>query len=125
MMVRKNVEENVHVRIETPIDKRKEILQTAIYTVELLKQVEIIKKIREERLENIEKLGRTFASVNNLMRLVRIKDLPLEAEDLKHVKDVKGTKVLPKLDKARLATHETLRGLDKQLQDLKKKLESI
>lgn len=132
-MVQKRAEENVHVCVDTPVDKRREILQVAIDTVQLMKRYESILQIRRQKEKEYAEFRRVLGSINRMVKEVRFKELPLDAEDLKHVKAVKSKSILApiirkvgsKKEPAKKEDRAHPSGLDRQLDELQRKLQRL
>ncbi len=130
MATKKRSDNVVHVRIENPISKRKELLSSTITIVELLKRYERIKQIQKEKAETRALFKTKIRSLNRLSKLIGLKDMPLQTEEIKKVKSVKGEKVFKPVKKVKVkkVVKKELTGnekLDVQLDELRRKLESL
>ena len=92
--MKKRPEESVHVRLEMPLDKRKTVLQAAIDTMQLMKRHENIVRIRQEKEQVYVEFRKVLATINRMVREVRMKELPLDSDDIKHVKKVKNISIM-------------------------------
>ena len=134
-MVNKKKEESVHICLQNHVYKRREILQSTIDLVQLLKRYENIKKIRHEKENTYVEFKKCMGSINFLLRRVKMKDMPLSSEDLQtyNIKPLETEKVaLPIMAKVKkvLIKQEKKEAtenmsLDRQLEDLKRKLNSL
>lgn len=86
--------ETIHVKLDSPITKRKAILSAAISVVELLKHFETIKAIRKQKSKEMENLRILTKDINKLYRAIKVKDMPLKDKDLLEVHDVSGKPVM-------------------------------
>ena len=129
--------DSIHVRLDRPIDKRKAILQTTINAVELLQRGQLIKEIRKEKVEAMEELRSTLSEIKKLHRAIKIKDMPLGSKQLVEVHDVGGKQMIkpssapkprapkPKSSKKPAKKLPKRSAIDKQLDDLRRKLETL
>ena len=132
-MSKRKPEHDVHVRIDYPIDKRKAVLETAINSVELLKRYDRIKEIRKDKKKHMEEFREALSSIHYLLRLIRLKELPLGEKDLKRVKTVSGKKAYSGksmrtavvVGKKKKGVKPRLSTLDAQLQTLHDKLSRL
>tara|TARA_Y100000310_G_scaffold283455_1_gene305422 strand:- start:1151 stop:1543 length:393 start_codon:yes stop_codon:yes gene_type:complete len=130
MAAKKRSDSVVHVRVDNPISKRKEILAITINTVELLKRYERIKLIQKEKAQTLALFRTKMRSLNRLSKLVGLKEMPLQMNEVKKVKSVKGKKVFNpvKKVKAKKVKKKELTGnekLDVQLDELRRKLDNL
>jgi len=130
MATKKRSDSVVHVRIDNPITKRKEILATTITLVELLKRHDRIKLIQKEKEVALALFKTKMLSLNRLSRLVGLKEMPLQMDEVKQVKTLKGKRVftpvknvkVKKVKKKELTGNEKL---DVQLDELRRKLSTL
>lgn len=132
MAASRTSEQSVHVRIDTPIDKRKAVLQTAIDAVELLKRSDNIKNIRHQKAATLLEFQNALAKVNRLAKLLRMNELPLDSEELSHVRTVDGKHVFASHVhhvKKKVMKHteekQKVNSLDSQLDALRRKLNTL
>lgn len=131
--MKKRPEESVHVRLETPVDKRRAVLQAAIDSMQLMKRYENLLRIRSEKDQEYAEFRRILSNINRMIREVRVRELPLDAEDMKHVKKLKTqsvmTPVVKKVEKVlkgkKAQEEERKPTLDRQMDDLQRKLQSL
>ncbi len=132
--MKKQPEQSVHIRIDRPIDRRKAILEATITAVELLKRKEEILRLRAEREKELAKFQKTVKSVLRLVKQVRLHDLPLDARELRGIRNLSGHKALAKprkvpkkkaAKKAKKAATPKKSSIDQQLDDLHRKLQSL
>ena len=131
-MTSKKKTESVHVRLDSPIAKRRMILQTTIDSVALLKRYENIKRIKEEKEKGHEEFKKVLRSINFLVKQIKMQDLPLDSDDLKKYK-VKTKKepslVQPIVKKIKKVVgkqkEEKKPMLDRQLDELQRKLQRL
>ena len=67
--------EALHIRLDSPIDTRKELLKTAIETTRLLQFQENFKKIKTEKIKTIKNLRTISKQIINLSNNLQ-NDLP-------------------------------------------------
>jgi len=133
--MKKKAEESVHVRLEMPIDKRKVILQTTIDTMQLMKRHENLIRIRSEKDKELTEFRRILSSITRMIKEVRMKELPLDTEDLKHVKKLKNESIMVpvvkkiekvlKVKKAEAPVQKKPHTIDSQIDALQRKLQSL
>ena len=131
--MKKKPEESVHVRLETPLDKRRDVLQVTIDTVQLMKRYENLIRIRNEKDQDYAEFRRIISNVNKMLREVRVRELPLDEEDMRHVRKLKNQSVMSpvvkKLEKVikgkKVEEEERKPTLDRQLKDLQRKMQSL
>ncbi len=131
--MKKRPEESVHVRLETPLDKRRDVLQVTIDTVQLMKRYENLIRIRNEKDQDYAEFRRILSNINKMLREVRVRELPLDEDDMRHVRKVKNqsimTPVVKKLEKVikgkKVQEEERRPTLDRQLDDLQRKMQSL
>ena len=125
VVVHKKKEESVHVRLDNPISKRKNILQTAVMTVELLKKFEVVRDLRKEKVKEMDKLRIVLNDIKKMTRAIKTKDLPkvkgLEEKHKEH-KVVMKARHIEKHEK-KIKIHRS--AIDSQLDALRKKLETL
>lgn len=129
-MVTKKSEHTVHVRLDSPVTKRRMVLQGAIDSVALLKRYDSIKRIRLEKEMAYGEFRKVLASVNRLVKDIRVKEMPLDSEDLKGYKIVKkktlADKIVGKAKKTvKKEVEEPRAPLDRQMEELQRKLRSL
>jgi hypothetical protein len=131
--------ETIHVKLDSPITKRKAILSTAISIVELLKHFETIKGIRKQKAKEMESLRVITKDINKLYRAIKVKDLPLKNKDLLEVHDVSGKPIMSvpaKNIQPKVITPRRVRNvpkpepvsrdpLERQLNELRRKLDTL
>ena len=134
-MVNKKKEESVHVCLQGHLQKRRDILQATIDLVQLLKRYDSIKRIRHEKEMNYLEFKKCMGSVNFFLRRIKMKDMPLSSDDLDtyKIKPQETEKIVePVMKKVKKALIKQEKkedrdklSLDRQLEDLKRKLNSI
>jgi len=134
-MVNKKKEESVHVCLQGHLQKRRDILQVTIDLVQLLKRYDNIKKIRQDKEESYLEFKKCMGSINFMLRRIKMKDMPLSADDLDtyRIKPQETVKVVqPVMKKVKKALIKKEKkedkakfSLDRQLEDLKRKLNSL
>ena len=122
----------MHIRLDSPVDKRKAVLQTAIDMVELMKKYENIHRIRHEKAEALTEFQKVVGQVHRLVKQVELSELPMDAEDLKHVHIPKGKRAFAPLVRVKKKVmmqkeqkEEHHNSLDAQLDSLRRKLDSL
>ena len=128
--MKKRPEESVHVRLDLPIEKRRAVLQAAIDIMQLMKRYEGLVRISQEKEQEYAEFRKILSSINRMVKEVRVKELPLDTEDMKHVKKVKNQSVMRpvvrKVENILSKKHEERKpALDRQIEELQRKLQSI
>ncbi|HIH14607.1 MAG: hypothetical protein QT08_C0006G0004 [archaeon GW2011_AR17] len=133
--MKKRPEESVHVCLQMPVDKRRTILQATIDTMQLMKRYENLVRIRHEKDQHYAEFRRVLGIVNKLVKEVRVKELPLDAQDIRHVHKVKNESVMaPVAKKVEKVLHakekkkiveERKPAIDRQIEDLQRKLQNL
>ena len=88
--------DSVHVMLVSPIESRKSILRETISIVDLLQRYKVVKKIREAKEEELVNFRKKLSSITRLVKLVRLKEMPLEMEELKKVRSINNKLVFAK-----------------------------
>ncbi len=134
--MKKRPEESVHVRLENSVSNRKAILQTTIDTMQLIKRYENLGSIRKEKEIQFAEFKRVMNSINRMIREVRLKELPLDVEELKQIKKLKTQSVMspvikkvlvaPKISQAKeKEVKKKISPFDAELNALQRKLQSL
>ena len=131
--MKKRPEESVHVCLQSPLDKRRAVLQATIDTMQLLKRHENILRIRGEKEAAYVEFRKVLLTINRMIKEVRVKELPLDEQDMRHVKKVKAQSVMApvvkKMEKAlkgkKAEVEEKKPALDRQIQDLQRKMQNL
>ncbi|MBI5797784.1 hypothetical protein HZA98_02685 [Candidatus Woesearchaeota archaeon] len=124
-------EQDVHVRLDSPLDKRKAILQAAVDSIQLFKRQEALKAIRAEKAREYINFKKALVDIQNLVKEVRFKELPLGEKGLRNSSGQEKimTPVTKKLGKAvKQKAHRVVderSPLDRQLDELQRKLRSL
>ena len=121
-------DESVHVCLHDSLNKRREILQSTVDVIQLLKRYDNIKRIRAEKEQVFGDFRKCMASVNFLFKRVKMRDMPLDSQDLKVYKAKKEKSVVApviKNVKKVLIKEEKKPTLDRQLDELQRKLNSL
>ncbi|MDP3918436.1 MAG: hypothetical protein Q8Q35_00840 [Nanoarchaeota archaeon] len=132
-MAKPKQDNSIHVRLDNPIQKRKDVLSTAINVVELLRDFEKIKIIRKEKLQEMEKLRETYTDIRKLYRSLNVNDMPYNLKELDKVQGVKKMPIMmPKNVKGKTKVSKVVvkedykrSPLDIQLDALRRKLETL
>ena len=135
--MKRKPEDDVHVRLDSPIEKRKVVIQATIDAVQLVKRYDNLIRIRTEKDQEYAEFRRVLSGINRMVKELRLKELPLEAEDLQRIKKMKGMnivvpvmrrteKVLAKKPVKKIEHMVERRSpIDRQLEDLQRKLQSL
>ncbi len=122
----------MHVGIIDPNAKRKQILESAILTIQLLKGFERIKDIRKERDKVKSEFKSKLKEINTLAKEFNslIPKVKLPEADVKKALHEKVAETKEKLPFKRIRTEKyrksaNLDKLDKDIDFLRKKLESL
>jgi len=132
-MANKKTDQAVHIRLDNPINKRRMVLQNAIDIVALLKRYENIKRLSQEKHMAYDEFRKIISSINWMVRQIRVKELPLNSEDLdKYAPQPKKEKTVVQkaVKKVKKAIEvkkpeEKKDSLDWQMQELRRKLNSL
>ncbi len=115
---------SIHTRIDQPITMRKDLLECAIDCAEILRSVENVKKIHEER-EIVKKKLKVVMAKMSILNSRLYRDLPrvqrervLEEQKMPEIKPVQ-----PRPKKPKIISHED--RANKELEDLRRKIESL
>jgi len=126
--------DSVHVMVVSPIESRKSILRETISIVDLLQRYKVVKKIREAKEDELSNFRKKLGSITRLVKLIRLKEMPLEMEELKKVRSVNNKLVFAKqralkpLGVAKPKSKEKALPkdpLDAQMEALRRKLSSL
>src|SRR3989338_7396669 len=98
--------ESLHIKLDSPIDTRKELLKTAIETTQLLQFHENFKKIRAEKIKTIKNIRYKES------KTIKEGDKPFRPRPLK-------PKPLKKFQK------QPISSIQKELKDIEAKLNSL
>ena len=123
---KKKKQESVHVRLDNPISKRKDILQTEVMTVELLKKYEVVRELRKAKVREMDNLRIVLSDIKKMTKDIKTKDLPkVKGIDEKHKehKIVMKAKHIEKHEEKKIIVHRS--AIDSQLDALRKKLETL
>lgn len=112
-------EESIHTKIKYPNALRKTILASTIEVIEALKNYEILKEIRANKLILLDDLKKETKHINRLAKELGLDELPLKLQEIKKLsgskekkKEIKQVKPETKLDKkwqqVELELHKTL-----------------
>lgn len=108
-----------YVRLDSPLDARRAILNAAIESTYILKHIESYKALKVKKIEKIQEINRLMRKINNEALKLR-KVLPKEDE----IKGLKKPEVKVK-KRAKAVKVEKKDSIDKDLEDIKSKLDSI
>ena len=115
-------QESVHVRLDMPLEKRRVILQAAIDSMELTKRYENLIRIRAEKDQIYTEFRRLLSGINRMVKEVRMKELPLSAEEIRHMPRIKRQSVMAPVVKK---VEKVLKAKVKKVEEPKKKPSSI
>src|SRR5574341_1515112 len=115
---------SIHTRIDEPITMRKDLLECAIDCAEILRSVENVKKIHDER-EIVKKQLKIVMGKLGVLNSRLYRDLPTvqrerPVADTSEIPKIKPVKPRPK--KPRIISHED--QANRELEDLRRKIES-
>ena len=120
----------VHVQIENPINLRKEILNTAINSAEIIKHYEVLKEVKNRKKQYQKRLVEVLDEIEDLRK--KLEDhLPVVKYEEHKTKYPKPMKSSPKREpKPRVKPVKKQRDLhrspmDKEIDDMRRKLESL
>ena len=121
--------ESLHIKLDSPIDTRKELLKTAIETTQLLQFHENFKKIRAEKIKTIKNLRTISKQIinlsNNLQNELPEVKTPRFKEETKTIKH-KPTKPRPLKPKPlKKFQKQPISSIQKELKDIEAKLNSL
>jgi hypothetical protein len=98
-VVKKKPQDSVHVMLVNSISKRRDLVNVTIETVQLLKRADKIKEIQVEKRKELNNFRDKWKEIHKLLRLIRLKELPLRESELDDVRDPSGRKILQKVTK--------------------------
>ncbi|MFH1972021.1 MAG: hypothetical protein ABIJ18_00925 [archaeon] len=136
-MANKSPERNiVHIRINIPVSKRRELLNSTIECVELIRKAKELQHLRTEKEKALEDFRKELRGIERLIKTIRFEELPLDLNELKHVKGIndknvfktkKNTKkTAKKVKKPQVMVKVPPRDpIDRQIDDLKRKMSSL
>lgn len=107
----------LHIKFLNPIDNRKEILESALLTANLLQKYEDFKSIRNEKTKQKALLKKTIKEIRLLFKDLEYKELP----EYK----IPKTQKKPKETKPDLKETITKTKLESELESIRKKLENL
>lgn len=122
--------ESLHIKLDSPIDTRKELLKTAIETTQLLQFHENFKKIRAEKIKTIKNLRTISKQIINLSNNLQNELPEVKITRYKESKTIKEgdkpfrprplkPKPLKKFQK------QPISSIQKELKDIEAKLNSL
>lgn len=134
--MKKHTHETVHVRIDMPIDKRRTILQATIDTMQLMKRYENLLRLRHEKDQEYAEFRKILSQINRMAKELRVKELPLDTEAMRHIPKMKKQSVMApvvkKVEKVLKVKEEKKKKLeerkpliDRQIEDLQRKLQRL
>jgi len=109
----------VHIRIDNSIDKRKQILESALLTAKLLQEYENLKVIRNEKLKQLSLLKKIIKEIKILFNNLEYKELP----EVKLPKPKESKKPSKKIKTIKQEEPKT--KLQLELEEIRKKLENL
>lgn len=119
---------DVHIQIEDPLALRKQILNTAINTAEILKHNEAIKEIHHRKRQYQKRLKDVFSEIEELKNNLE-RDLPkIREEKEQPPPEYKPQPVTAKREiKAKVKKQRTPHKapLDREIDNIRRKLESL
>lgn len=83
------ISSQLHVQVNNPIDKRREILESAVTSTELLQRYQDFKKIRQEKNKQRAIFKKLIKEINMLMKELEIQELPSTGKKPKQIKQIK------------------------------------
>lgn len=113
-----SVDSQIHVRIENHIQKRKNILESAIFSTELLQKYENFKKLRNQKNKQMALLKKTVKEISLLFKELKFKELP-------QIKIEKEGPIAPKIFKEKEIPQPRKDELSRELESIKSKLENL
>ena len=128
MAKKKKKEENsVHVRIETPLALRKEILTTAIDATRLLQKYQEYHSLTIEKNKKFVKLNKVLKSIKSTEKKLNSKELPKLPEEKKPVVMEEKLVEVPIVshEKPKAEMNPELARLTQELKDIESKLKHL
>lgn len=114
----KTLHSGVHVRLENYIDKRKNILESALLNVNLSQKYEDFKIVRNEKAKQISLFKKIIKEINLLFKDLEYEELP-EVKISK--KELKEEKIIKDIKEKSISKTK----LEVDLEDIKNKLENL
>ena len=136
-MAKAKADNNIHIRLDNPLTKRKSILRLTIDLVQLTKRYETVKEIRKQKSQELESLRAVLSDITKLSREARLKEMPIRLKQLEQIRNSSGKgfnfhKVEPvalvskrKKVKQKKSVNLKRSSIDEQLDALRRKLDSI
>ncbi len=131
--IRKKRSSAVHVQIFNPVPMQRDIVESAIETLELLKRVQRYKELRNQKHQKILQLRKIVGSIRHYMIRLKLNEDLLQGEEVfesissrkkeKRIKKPKKPIATKKPTKTKSRTHEDT--LHDELASLKAKLAKI
>lgn len=109
-----------YIRVDSPVDARKEVLSAAIEATYILKHIERYKTLEVKKDEKIKEINRLMKKINS-EALVLKRSLPKD-DDLK---TLKKSEPRMKVEKETKKERVKVDPLERDLADIKSKLDSI
>jgi len=125
--VNKKEAESIHVKLDSPVSKRKNILRVAVDTVEILKRFDEVKGIRVEKEKELTNLKNIMKSLNSFAAEVGLREMPVK---MKTINDVAGISKEQEVESKAFANEKQKvairkNDLDSQLDALRRKIQSL
>ena len=123
----------LHAQIKNPLFVRKTLLESAIYSAEILKSMHFLKKLKSEENKKKLELRRLFEEIRILRTKLEEKELPPLSE-IKHEKIKRSIpkKILIKEENRKQKQQERLfgketekSGLDLEIDNLREKIKNL
>ena len=111
----------VHTMIERPTEIRKALLQSAIYSAEMLKNYENLKDLSHSKEEVKKRVKLNMARMKRMANDLR-KSLPIIPKELEKPVQIKPIPIRAKEDNLHLSSRDRI---DKELRDIKNKISRL
>ncbi len=115
-------QEYIHVRIDAPIYTKKLILETAILSTELIKDIENFNRINSEKQLKFKEFGQNKRHISSLINKF-YRELP----KIKTKKTTQIKEIRPKFPKkpTRTPIKTDLTGLNQEIRELEQKIKNL
>ena len=111
----------VHTMIEKPTEIRKALLQSAVFSAEMLKNYENLKDLSAAKAEVKKRVKLNIARMKRMANDVR-KNLPIIPKELEKPVQIKPIPIRAREESLHLSSRERI---DKELRDIKNKISRL
>lgn len=109
-----------YIRIDSPLEARREILNAAIESTYILKYIEHYKRIRSKKLEKVQEINRLMTKISKEVTNLK-RALPKESE----IEGLKPVELKSVVKKEPAKKTEPRDSIERDLDEIRKRLDSI